>query len=165
MNRQNKHTMQQRAVIQIPAALAAIIPMALITIWMYVLRDSAPDQSEFFLGPLLVGGGFIFWLLYLHIVVCRDSLHTTQQIYFVGPAEGHCSNGGGVGLTFGGRCAGNNSLHASYLGRYNAHVGRGDPRGQRYRWTGKRVHFSFNDIQRYNEPECFTQNKGGLLDD
>ena len=76
MNRQNKHTMQQRAVIQIPAALAAIIPMALITIWMYVLRDSAPDQSEFFLGPLLVGGGFIFWLLYLHIVVCRDSLHT-----------------------------------------------------------------------------------------
>jgi hypothetical protein len=60
--------------IQISAALAAIIPMALLTVWMYLLRDSAPTVSEFFLGPMLIGGSMIFWLLFLHIVVCRDDL-------------------------------------------------------------------------------------------
>lgn len=62
--------------LQVSAAFAAIVPMALLTIWMYLVRDSVPDQSEFFLGPLLFGGGMIFWLLFLHIVVCRDNLQS-----------------------------------------------------------------------------------------
>jgi len=67
---------QQRAVIQISAAFAAIVPMAGLATWMHLLRDSAPGLSEFFLGPLLGGGGMIFWLLFLHTVVCRDSLQS-----------------------------------------------------------------------------------------
>ena len=63
-------------VTQLLAALAAIVPMSVLTIWMYVIRDEAPDISEFFLGPLLVGGGMIFWLLLLHLVVCRDGLQS-----------------------------------------------------------------------------------------
>ena len=76
MNTQSKQPVQQRTVIQIPAAIAAIIPMAALTVWMNLLRDSVPGVTEFFLGPLLVGGGMIFWLLFLHIVVCRDSLQS-----------------------------------------------------------------------------------------
>jgi hypothetical protein len=76
MNTQSIQPSQQRAVIQIPAAIAAIIPMAALTVWMYLLRDSVPGVNEFFLGPLLVGGGMIFWLLFLHLVVCRDSLQS-----------------------------------------------------------------------------------------
>lgn len=60
--------------LHLSAALAAILPMALLTTWMYLLRDSAPGISEFFLGPLLFGGGMIFWMIFLHVVVCRDSL-------------------------------------------------------------------------------------------
>ena len=59
---------------QLLAAAAAILPMAALTFWMYLVRDSAPGLAEFFLGPLLVGGGMIFWVLYLHLVPCRDSL-------------------------------------------------------------------------------------------
>jgi len=61
---------------QVLAAVAVILPMALLTTWMYLIRDTAPDQSEFFLGPLLFGGGMIFWILFLHIVVCRDKLQS-----------------------------------------------------------------------------------------
>lgn len=60
--------------VQILAAVAAILPMAALFTWMYLLRDSAPGLAEFFLGPLLFGGGMIFWLLFLHLVLCRDSL-------------------------------------------------------------------------------------------
>lgn len=61
---------------QLTAGLAAIIPMAALTTWMYVIRDSAPGVSEFFLGPLLFGGAMIFWLLFLHLVLCRDNLQS-----------------------------------------------------------------------------------------
>lgn len=76
MNTLPNQPLQRRAAIQISAAIAAVIPMAALTVWMYLLRDSVPGVSEFFLGPLLVGGGMIFWLLFLHIVVCRDSLQS-----------------------------------------------------------------------------------------
>lgn len=62
--------------IEFISAMAAIIPMATLAAWMYLIRDSAPDQSEFFLGPLLFGGGMIFWILFLHIVVCSDRLES-----------------------------------------------------------------------------------------
>ena len=76
MNTQSKQPVQQRAMIQILAAMAAIIPMAALAVWMLLLRNSVAGVAEFFLGPLLVGGGMIFWLLFLHIVVCRDSLQS-----------------------------------------------------------------------------------------
>jgi hypothetical protein len=68
--------LSQKTTVQFLAALAAIIPMVLLTTWMYLLRDRVPGQSEFFLGPLLFGGGMIFWLLFLHIVICRDKLQS-----------------------------------------------------------------------------------------
>ena len=56
------------------AVMAAVAPMALLAAWMHGIRQTAPDLSEFFLGPLLIGGAMIFWLLFLHLVVCRDRL-------------------------------------------------------------------------------------------
>ena len=76
MSTQSNQSPQQRAMVQIPAAIAAIIPMLLLGVWMYLLRDSTPALSEFFLGPLLFGGGMIFWLLFLHVVVCKDRLQS-----------------------------------------------------------------------------------------
>lgn len=76
MNTQLKQTSAPAALLQIPAAIAAIIPMLLLGTWMYLLRDNTPALSEFFLGPLLFGGGMIFWILFLHIVVCRDNLQS-----------------------------------------------------------------------------------------
>ena len=76
MNHVPERMLQQQSRIEIFSALAAVIPMALLTSWMYLIRDSTPNQSEFFLGPLLFGGGMIFWLLFLHIVVSRDKLQS-----------------------------------------------------------------------------------------
>jgi hypothetical protein len=56
------------------AVMTAVAPMALLAAWMHGIRQTAPDLSEFFLGPLLIGGAMIFWLLFLHLVVCRDRL-------------------------------------------------------------------------------------------
>lgn len=76
MNTISTQASQPRAVIQISTAMAAIIPMLALTVWMYLTRDSVPGLNEFFLGPLLFGGSMIFWLLFLHIVVCRDGLQS-----------------------------------------------------------------------------------------
>lgn len=67
---------QAGPLVQVAAGIAAIVPMGALTAWMYVFRDSAPSLAEFFLGPLLAGGAMIFWLLFLHLVMCRDSLQT-----------------------------------------------------------------------------------------
>lgn len=61
---------------QLAAFGAALGPMALLTAWMYGMRAEAPGAAEFFIGPLLIGGGMIFWLLYLHLVYCRDQLES-----------------------------------------------------------------------------------------
>lgn len=68
-----KHT-QVGPLVQVSAGIAAVVPMAALTSWMYVVRDGTPGLAEFFLGPLLAGGTLIFWLLFLHLVMCRDSL-------------------------------------------------------------------------------------------
>jgi len=65
-------TWQHRPATQILAAAAAATPMAAIGIWMYVLRDSAMTLNEMLLGPLLGGGSLIFWILFLHFLVCGD---------------------------------------------------------------------------------------------
>jgi len=76
MNTISTQVSRQRAVIQLSTAMAAIIPMVALTVWMYLTRDSVPGLNEFFLGPLLFGGSMIFWLLFLHVVVCRDGLQS-----------------------------------------------------------------------------------------
>ena len=76
MNYQHNGQELSGRVTQLLAATAAIIPMFALTIWMYVIRDDAPDVSEFFLGPLLFGGGMIFWLFLLQVVFCRDGLQS-----------------------------------------------------------------------------------------
>ena len=69
-----KFTSRARPSVQLMAGILAIIPMAALAAWMYVIRDNTPSVAEFFLGPLLLGGAIIFWLLFLHLVMCRDSL-------------------------------------------------------------------------------------------
>lgn len=69
-----KFTSQAGPLVQFTAGVLAIIPMAALAAWMYIIRDTTPGVTEFFLGPLLVGGAIIFWLLFLHLVMCRDSL-------------------------------------------------------------------------------------------
>jgi len=76
LNIQTEQSIQPRTTVQLLAASAAIAPMAALSTWMYIIRDSTPGLSEFFLGPLLFGGGMIFWLLFLHVVVCRDKLQS-----------------------------------------------------------------------------------------
>lgn len=70
------------SMLQLSAAMAALLPMAALTAWMMLLRDSSPGLIEFFLGPLLFGGGMIFWMLFLHLAVCRDNL---ASLGLVGP--------------------------------------------------------------------------------
>jgi len=76
MNNESSKPAAPGAVTQLAAGIAAIVPMAALTVWMYLVRDRPPGLEEFFLGPLLVGGGMIFWLLFLHVAVCRDTLHS-----------------------------------------------------------------------------------------
>ena len=59
---------------QLGAAAAATAPMAGVFAWMYGGAGEVPGLATFFLGPLLIGGGMIFWLLFLHLVWCRDDL-------------------------------------------------------------------------------------------
>jgi membrane protease YdiL (CAAX protease family) len=76
MNIITTQSSRQKTTVQIAAAIAAIIPMLGLTVWMHLVRDDVPGLNEFFLGPLLFGGSMIFWLLFLHIVVCRDGLQS-----------------------------------------------------------------------------------------
>lgn len=59
--------------VRLAAVPGAILPMAALAVWLNVLRNGVPGLSEFFLGPLLGGGAMIFWLLYLHLRMCRES--------------------------------------------------------------------------------------------
>jgi membrane protease YdiL (CAAX protease family) len=61
---------------QLLAALAALIPMAAIVLWIYVLSESPLTIAGLLLWPLLAGGCFILWLLFLHVLVCGDSLES-----------------------------------------------------------------------------------------
>jgi membrane protease YdiL (CAAX protease family) len=59
---------------QFLAAVAAMLPMAAIGVWMYVIRDEPVGLGTMFLGPLLGGGGLVLWILLLNGPVAGDSL-------------------------------------------------------------------------------------------
>jgi membrane protease YdiL (CAAX protease family) len=63
---------QRRPIVQILAAAAAVAPMAVIGVWIYLLSDSAMTVNGMLLWPLLGGGSLIFWILFLHLLVCGD---------------------------------------------------------------------------------------------
>jgi len=61
---------------QLLAALAALVPMAALVLWTYVLRESPLTIAGLLLWPLLGGGCLILWLLFLHVLVSGDSLES-----------------------------------------------------------------------------------------
>jgi hypothetical protein len=65
---------QQRPAIQVLAALAGMTPMAIMSVWVHLLQDSSITVSQLLLWPLLGGGTLIFWILFLHVLVCGDGL-------------------------------------------------------------------------------------------
>ena len=66
---------QRRPSIQLLCVLALVIPLAAIGAWSHhAARTGTVTLAEMFLGPLLGGGTLIFWILFLHLVVCRDGL-------------------------------------------------------------------------------------------
>jgi membrane protease YdiL (CAAX protease family) len=65
---------QRRPPAQLLAAFAALIPMATLVLWTYVLQESPLTIAGLLLWPLLGGGCLILWLLFLHILVSGDSL-------------------------------------------------------------------------------------------
>jgi membrane protease YdiL (CAAX protease family) len=65
---------QQRRAIHLVAALAVIAPMAILSVWMHLLQESSITANELLLWPLLGGGTLIFWILFLHVLVCGDEL-------------------------------------------------------------------------------------------
>jgi len=67
---------QTRRSTQILAAAAAIAPMFGIGIWMWAIRDSPLTVGSLLLSPLLGGGALIFWLLFLHLLVCGDTFES-----------------------------------------------------------------------------------------
>ncbi len=65
---------QQRGPIQLLCFLGLLLPMAGIACWVYLTQDGGMTVGGMFLGPLLGGGTLIFWILFLHLVVCGDGL-------------------------------------------------------------------------------------------
>jgi membrane protease YdiL (CAAX protease family) len=63
---------QRRPATQVLAAFAAAAPMAAVSLWTYLLRDGPVTLNEMLLAPMLIGGGLIFWILFLHVLVCGD---------------------------------------------------------------------------------------------
>jgi len=63
---------QRRPAVQLAAAAAAILPMAALSVWIYLLREGPVTMSAMLLGPLVGGGTLIVWILFLQFVVAGD---------------------------------------------------------------------------------------------
>ena len=63
-----------RRFVQLLCALALVLPMAAIAYWMQGSQESTLTPRVFFLGPLVGGGALCFWILFLHVGVCRDRI-------------------------------------------------------------------------------------------
>lgn len=65
---------QRKPATQLFCALAGLAPVTLLAAWVHVLRETPLTAQEMLLWPLLGGGGQIFWLLFLHLIICGDRL-------------------------------------------------------------------------------------------
>ena len=65
---------QPRPTIQLLAAAAGVAPMVFLAVRIHLLRGEPLTANEMLLWPLLGGGAQIFWLLFLHLIVCGDRL-------------------------------------------------------------------------------------------
>lgn len=74
--RRDARPWQGRSWVQLLAAFAAVVPIGMLLTWTYVLRTGHLTIGELLVWPLLGGGGLILWLLFLHILVCGDSLES-----------------------------------------------------------------------------------------
>lgn len=64
---------RQRSLTQLSCAAALVVPVALIA-YRNAVRPQAPTLDELFLAPLLAGSALIFWMLFLHLIVCGDDI-------------------------------------------------------------------------------------------
>ena len=60
---------QRRPAVQLAGAAAAVLPMAAISVWMYVIRQGPMTLAHMLLGPLVGGGALILLILLLQFVV------------------------------------------------------------------------------------------------
>lgn len=65
---------QRRSSTQILCALTLALPMIAIAYWVYRLQDGGVTLRVMFLGPMVGGSALVFWILFLHLVVCGDGL-------------------------------------------------------------------------------------------
>jgi membrane protease YdiL (CAAX protease family) len=56
------------------AALASVLPLAILSIQFHVLREAPPTLGLLLFVPLVAGGGLTLWILFLHLYVCGDGL-------------------------------------------------------------------------------------------
>lgn len=63
---------QRHPAVQLAGAAAAILPMAAISVWMYVIRQGPMTLAHMLLGPLVGGGALILWILLLQFAVVGD---------------------------------------------------------------------------------------------
>jgi hypothetical protein len=63
---------QHRSAVQLAGAGAAILPMAALSVWMYVVRQEPLTLVHMLLGPLVCGSTLILWILFLQFAVSGD---------------------------------------------------------------------------------------------
>lgn len=64
----------ERVTTQLLCALSLVIPLALVAYRNALVQQGAITLQDLFLGPLLGGGALLFWILFLHLVVCADAI-------------------------------------------------------------------------------------------
>jgi len=65
---------QVRPAVQLLGAALAAVPLIILALWMYVVRQDTMTLGMMLGGPLVGGGILIVWTLLVHRVACGDRL-------------------------------------------------------------------------------------------
>jgi membrane protease YdiL (CAAX protease family) len=65
---------RRHTAVQLLSVTGLLIPMAAVALWGALSQRGEVALSVLFVGPLLGGSVLIFWILFLHLVVCSDRL-------------------------------------------------------------------------------------------